>query len=170
MLDLKSLARFCCDFLNLQRLAESVFSRFDGQLRHKQDNCFTQRSEIAGSVISADVTASEVPKRRSAKPETPTSPVFHLFFTGQSARGYKLVTEVESIVFLTGAPFFAAFTGVAFFAATFSPPLSSPRLAPTAILWVGLQPALVWRDIQWRANCTIPPQGETQLWPHQRSS
>jgi hypothetical protein len=47
----KSLARFCCDFLNLQRLAESVFSRFDRQMRHKRDKCFTQRSEIADSVI-----------------------------------------------------------------------------------------------------------------------
>jgi len=97
----KSLARFCCDFLNLQRLAESAFSKFDRQLRHKQDNCFTQRSEIAGSVIGR-VGRHEpppmslrprVPKPGSAKPETPTSPVFHLFFTGQSARGFKLVTE-----------------------------------------------------------------------------
>ena len=47
----KSLARFCCDFLNLQRLAESVFSRFDRQLRHKRDKCFTQRFEIAGFAI-----------------------------------------------------------------------------------------------------------------------
>src|ERR1700674_2126479 len=35
----KSLARFCCDFLNLQRLAESAFSRFDhpneAQTRHE---------------------------------------------------------------------------------------------------------------------------------------
>src|SRR5450755_2266122 len=34
----KSLARFCCEFLNLQRLAESAFSRFDwlneAQTRH----------------------------------------------------------------------------------------------------------------------------------------
>jgi hypothetical protein len=47
----KSLARFCCDFLNLQRLAESVFSRFDRQLRHKRDKCFTQKFEIAGFAI-----------------------------------------------------------------------------------------------------------------------
>jgi len=34
----KSLARFCCDFLNLQRLAESAFSKLDrpieAQTRH----------------------------------------------------------------------------------------------------------------------------------------
>jgi hypothetical protein len=36
----KSLARLCCEFLNLQRLAESAFSESPAQLRHKQDTCF----------------------------------------------------------------------------------------------------------------------------------
>jgi hypothetical protein len=36
----KSLARFCCEFLNLQRLAESAFSKFDAQSRHKRDTGF----------------------------------------------------------------------------------------------------------------------------------
>src|ERR1035438_10395737 len=38
----KSLARFCCEFLNLQRLAESAFSRIDrlneAQTRHVPSN------------------------------------------------------------------------------------------------------------------------------------
>jgi hypothetical protein len=33
----KSLARFCCEFPNLQRLAESAFSRLSLQIRHKRD-------------------------------------------------------------------------------------------------------------------------------------
>ena len=37
----KSLARFCCEFLNLQRLAESAFSKFDAQSRHKRDTSFS---------------------------------------------------------------------------------------------------------------------------------
>jgi hypothetical protein len=42
----KSLARFCCDFLNLQRLAESAFSKIDRPIealtRHTR---FSQRME-----------------------------------------------------------------------------------------------------------------------------
>ena len=99
MLDLKSLARFCCDFLNLQRLAESVFSRFDRQMRHKRDKCFTQRSEIADSVIcrigrnadskveaSANDGSAGIRNAASAAGRWNRSPVFHLFFTGQSVR------------------------------------------------------------------------------------
>ena len=50
----KPLARFCCEFLNLQRLAESAFSRLDrpneAQMRHV---LHTEIAGIAGSVSAA---------------------------------------------------------------------------------------------------------------------
>jgi hypothetical protein len=37
----KSLARFCCEFLNLRRCAESAFFKLAAQMRHKRDTCFS---------------------------------------------------------------------------------------------------------------------------------
>src|SRR3954453_376869 len=47
----KSLARFCGEFLNLQRFAESAFSEFSAQLRHKRDIALNNYGRCRGAVL-----------------------------------------------------------------------------------------------------------------------
>ena len=68
----KSLARFCCEFLNLQHLAESAFSKSAASNRGTNETRATKRNGVV---------------RRTPRLRTPVwiIPVFFLFFTGLSA-------------------------------------------------------------------------------------
>jgi len=46
----KSLARFCCEFLNLQRLAESAFSKLDRANEAQMRHVLPQSGDVSNSL------------------------------------------------------------------------------------------------------------------------
>src|SRR5450432_163213 len=66
----KSLARFCCEFLNLQRLAESAFSRLAGpneaQTRHVLPQLGDVLKAFVGSRLVAEIMRMIMSTKRSA--------------------------------------------------------------------------------------------------------
>jgi hypothetical protein len=65
----KSLARFCCVFLNLQRLAESAKSDFVAQTRHERDTLLTEPPcRILRQVVNELLLITSLPRPSSFTP------------------------------------------------------------------------------------------------------
>ena len=63
----KSLARFCCDFLNLQRLAESAFSKLDRANEAQTRQVLPQSGDLSNSSQSRRLPLNQTRIKRNGE-------------------------------------------------------------------------------------------------------